>query len=139
MQKTLGKRVIPQYHPLIQDSTAPFVRSLVESPSQYLEHLRAYSGGLILSVVYGHQPKDSNDKFLRLAEECLAILANEITAGGGIWAVDIAPILKYLPQWFPGCEFKRKAAIWKPKMTEFIEEPFAHAKISVVRMRHSRF
>ncbi|KAF5333791.1 hypothetical protein D9758_017177 [Tetrapyrgos nigripes] len=130
IQHTLGPRVVPSYYPLIQSETASLLRALVTSPSEYLGHVRKYAGGLTLSVVYGYKPASNDDKFLAMAEECLIILANEIAAKGGIWAVDVFPFLKYFPSWLPGFSFKKKAAVWKPKMIEFIEAPFAHAKFS---------
>ena len=33
--------------------------------------------------------------------------------------------MRHLPDWFPGAGFKRNAAIWKKKMEEFVDEPYA--------------
>jgi hypothetical protein len=49
-----------------------------------MELTRQYAGGLTLSVVYGYEVASNNDRFLNLAEECVDILANKISAGGGI-------------------------------------------------------
>ncbi|KAK0447013.1 cytochrome P450 [Desarmillaria tabescens] len=111
MQHTLGPRSIPL-------------------PSEYLGHIRKYAGSLTLSVIYTLRATSSEDKFLVIAEECLSILANELTAGSGIWPVDLFPPLKYLPSWMPGAGFKRKAAIWKTKMKNFADQPFESAKLS---------
>ncbi|KAG6812289.1 hypothetical protein H0H92_003598 [Tricholoma furcatifolium] len=130
IQQTLGPRSIPTYFPMIQDETAVFLRALHSNPSGYLGDIRKYAGGLTLAVVYGYKVESAEDRYLVMAEECLAILANEIASGSGIWPVDILPVLKYLPSWFPGADFKRKAAIWKPKMTEFIRSPFEYSKLA---------
>ncbi|KAG7095910.1 hypothetical protein E1B28_006595 [Marasmius oreades] len=132
IQHTIGTRVIPTYYPLIQSQTLTVLRSLVDTPEDYVTHLRNLTGGLSLSVVYGHSPQDGNDKFLLMATECLSILANDITSGGGIWAVDVFPFFRHLPAWFPGAGFKKKAQIWKVKMQEFVDAPFLHAKKCVV-------
>ncbi|KNZ74378.1 O-methylsterigmatocystin oxidoreductase [Termitomyces sp. J132] len=128
IQQTLGPRSIPAYHSMIQDETAVFLRALLYNPANYLSDIRKYAGGLTLAVVYGYKVKSVDDKYLMMAEECLAILANEIASGSGIWPVDIFPVLNYIPEWFPGASFKRKAAIWKPKMAEFIRAPFEYSK-----------
>lgn len=117
---------------MIQHETAVFLRALLHNPDSYLSDIRKYAGGLTLAVVYGYKVKSADDKYLIMAEECLAILANEIASGSGIWLVDILPVLAYLPWWFPGASFKRKAAIWKPKMIEFIRAPFEYSKSAVV-------
>ncbi|KAG6887642.1 hypothetical protein C0995_013798 [Termitomyces sp. Mi166 len=128
IQQTLGPRSIPAYHSMIQDETAVFLRALVHNPANYPSDIRKYAGGLTLAVVYGYKVKSADDKYLMMAEECLTILANEIASGSGIWPVDIFPALNYLPEWFPGASFKGKAAVWKPKMTEFIRAPFEYSK-----------
>lgn len=43
------------------------------------------------------------------------------------------PILKYVPDWFPGAGFKRQAKIWS-KLREYMRDaPFAAAKRKFVR------
>ncbi|KAI9567804.1 cytochrome P450 [Boletus coccyginus] len=125
MQAALGPSSIKRYHSLLELETKPFLRGLLEDPSKFQDHLRRYAGGLTLLVVYGHHVKSTDDGFLGLAEECIDLLANRIASGGGIWPVDVFPSLRHLPDWFPGAGFKRNAAIWKKKMEEFVDEPYA--------------
>lgn len=128
MQQTLGPRSIPNYHNGLQVETKRFVQSLLADPENYMRHIRRYSGGLVLSVVYGYNATSSDDKYLLLAEESMNLLANEMITGVGVWPVDVFPVLRYIPAWFPGGSFKRKAKIWKKKMEEFVELPFIEAK-----------
>jgi hypothetical protein len=46
-----------------------------------------------------------------IAEEAVAAIAELLIAGA--FLVDIIPILKYVPDWFPGAKFKRKAAMMR--------------------------
>ncbi|KAG6836350.1 hypothetical protein H0H93_008906 [Arthromyces matolae] len=123
MHKAFGLPAIPTYYPLLQSETNGFLKRLIASPLNYVAHTRRYAGALTLKVVYGYEPLDYGDKFLTLAEECVDILANEIASGGGIWPVDIFPVLRYLPDWLPGAGFKMKARKWKAKMEEFVDLP----------------
>nr|BAL05181.1 cytochrome P450 [Phanerodontia chrysosporium] len=41
------------------------------------------------------------------------------------YLVDLIPILKYVPEWFPGAGFKRQARIWKKEVTNIADAPFA--------------
>ncbi|KAG6876713.1 hypothetical protein C0993_000918, partial [Termitomyces sp. T159_Od127] len=131
MHKAFGLPVIPSYYPLLQSETHGFLRRIVASPLNYVAHTRRYAGALTLKVVYGYEPLDYKDKFLSMAEECVDLLANKIASGGGIWPVDIFPVLQHLPTWVPGAGFKIKAAKWKAKMEEFVDQPFEFVKDSI--------
>ena len=132
MHRTLGPRTLPQYLCGLEAETKTFIRSLLADSDNYLRHIRRYSGGLTLSIIYGYQVKSSDDKYLLLAEECMDLLANKMSSSPGLWPVDILPFLRFIPAWFPGGSFKKKAAEWKLKMATFVESPFAHAKASLV-------
>ncbi|KDR70208.1 hypothetical protein GALMADRAFT_255080 [Galerina marginata CBS 339.88] len=128
LHKAFGLPTIPTYHPLLLTETNHFLRYLVASPSDYTKHIRRYAGGLTLSVVYGYEALSNDDEFLELAEECVNLLANRIASGGGIWPVDVLPVLRYLPTWMPGAAFKRNAKKWKRKMEEFVDLPYEFVK-----------
>lgn len=109
MQAALGSSSIKHYHPLLELETKPFLRGLLEDPFKFQDHLRRcvlcffppvpshfghvvrYAGGLTLLVMYGHHVQSTDDIFLKLADECVSLLANRIAANGGIWPVDIIP------------------------------------------------
>ncbi|KAG8221656.1 cytochrome P450 [Butyriboletus roseoflavus] len=124
MQAALGSSSVKRYLPLLVLETKPFLRGLLEDPLRFQDHLRRYTGGLTLLVVYGYHVQSTDDAFLKLADECISLLANRIASGGGIWPVDIIPSLKHLPDWFPGAGFKRNAAMWKKQIEEFVDEPY---------------
>jgi hypothetical protein len=132
MHKALGLAAIPAYFPLLAAETHSFLQRLILTPTNYIEHTRRYAGGLTLSVVYGYEAAPYQDKFLVLAEECVKILSKDIASGGGIWPVDLFPFLQYLPIWFPGAGFRRKAMKWKAKMEEFAEKPYEYVKKNIV-------
>ncbi|KAL4063425.1 cytochrome P450 [Scleroderma citrinum] len=125
-QMALGSTSIQSYYPVLELETRPFLRRLLEDPERYMDHIRRYAGSLTLLVIYGHQVKSNDDTFLRLAEECVDLLANRIASNGGVWPVDLFPFLKYLPPWFPGASFIRNAAQWKAKMQEFVDRPYEY-------------
>ncbi|KAJ7154117.1 cytochrome P450 [Mycena filopes] len=131
INSAFGIQVIPSYHPLMETETHSLLRRLVADPSNYMAHTRRYAGGLTLSVVYGYEAAPQNDKFLKLGEECVYLLSNKIASGGGVWPVDIFPSLKRLPTWAPGSSFLVKAALWKTKMDEFVNQPYNFVKASL--------
>ncbi|KAJ6571651.1 cytochrome P450 [Mycena capillaripes] len=128
MQCTLGPRSIPAYHPMMQVETISFIRNLVQSPHQYMDHTCQYAGGLMLAVLYGYKATTNDDRLLRLAGECVRFFANEVTSSSGIWLVDIFPVLKHVPTWVPGAGFRRKATYWKKTLRRLAEEPYTYTR-----------
>ncbi|OBZ78498.1 O-methylsterigmatocystin oxidoreductase [Grifola frondosa] len=132
MQQALGVSAIRTYQPLLEIETHALLKRILVEPEDYLGHIRRYGGGLTLLVIYGYRVTSNDDEFVMLAEECVDILSNKMTSGGGIWPVDIFPFLKHLPLWFPGAGFKHKAIEWKAKMQEFVDKPFNMVKDRMV-------
>ena len=92
MARGLAQGRIPQYYPLITASTRPLLRRLIASSGHdFVPAIRRYAGGLNLSVVYGLEATRDDDPVLLKVEGATDLLANKITAGGGLWAVDILP------------------------------------------------
>ena len=64
-----------------------------------------------------------NDSYIKIAEE--AVKASAELAIPGAFLVDIIPILKYVPVWFPGAKFQRKAAVMRKHAAILRNETFA--------------
>ena len=64
-----------------------------------------------------------NDPYVKMAEEAIASTAELVIPGA--FLVDIVPILKYVPAWFPGAKFQRKAAVMRKYAAIIRNTPFA--------------
>lgn len=83
-----------------------------------------------MRVAYGIKISDMDDPYITTAEEAMDGLAQ---AGiPGKYLVDFIPILKYVPSWMPGADFKRKAAHWARVNTVMADRPFDHVKETLV-------
>ena len=67
-------------------------------------------GASIIDITYGIRVKPTNDPFIALAEKALDTGNSAIKPGA--FLVDSFPILKYVPEWFPGAGFQTKAGEW---------------------------
>ena len=85
----------------------------------------------IMKIGYGISVQDSNDPYITIAEEVLD--AAEAGVPGAFW-VDLFPILKYLPSWFPGAGFKKKAAHVREVVNTMTEKPFSHVQEQLVQV-----
>ena len=63
--------------------------------------------------------------------------AAEAEIPGAFW-VDLIPILKYLPSWFPGAGFQRKAAHWREAVNTMAEKPFRYVQEQLVQIHFLR-
>ena len=57
----------------------------------------------------------------------------------GAFLVDLIPILKYVPAWFPGAGFKRKASHWSKVNADVVEKPFQFVAEQVVMSLSARY
>ena len=84
-----------------------------------------------MKITYGIDIQESDDPYILLADESLRG-ADETAIPGAFW-VDFLPILKYVPSWFPGAGFQKKAAHWREVNSSVIEKPFLYVKEQLVR------
>ena len=84
-----------------------------------------------MNITYGIDVQESDDPYILLAEEALKGF-NEAAIPGTFW-VDLFPILKHVPSWFPGAGFQRKAAHWRQVNTLLTGKPFFYVQEQLVR------
>ncbi|EDR09338.1 uncharacterized protein LACBIDRAFT_248749 [Laccaria bicolor S238N-H82] len=113
---------IHKYLPIQVKETQALLRRLLTTPQNFMHHIRHTFASTIMSVSYGLPVLESNDPYITLAEEALRGVAE---AGiPGTFLVDLLPVLKYVPSWFPGAGFKRKAAHHAVINAEAVGQPF---------------
>ena len=62
-------------------------------------------------MTYSIDIRPYNDPYIEIAEEAVRVSAELMVPGA--FLVDIIPILKYVPEWFPGAKFQRKASMMR--------------------------
>ncbi|KAJ7128403.1 cytochrome P450 [Mycena epipterygia] len=111
-------------------ATHALLRRIVENPESFLDHARQFAGEIIMRIAYGLEIRPSNDSYVALAKQ--AIHSFSVAHIPGRFLVDSIPILKYVPSWLPGAEFKRKARRWRVLARAIADTPFAEAKQNMV-------
>ncbi|KAG8909485.1 hypothetical protein FRC00_010001 [Tulasnella sp. 408] len=74
--------------------------------------LRTSLGETISELTYGVHKDDQGNDYVVKQEELL-VYSTLASAG---YLVDILPLLRYVPSWFPGAQFKRDAQLWRQHM-----------------------
>ena len=83
-----------------------------------------------MDIAYGIKVQESGDSYISLATEVMR-RASE-AAIPGTYLVDLFPILAYVPSWFPGAGFKKKAAQWRKLNATLTEKPFRYVHEQLV-------
>ncbi|KAJ3983549.1 cytochrome P450 [Lentinula detonsa] len=107
-----------------------FLNNLIETPEEWLEHIKQMIGTIILAVAYGIRVQSKDDANIVAAEKMTTIF--KAAGMPGSFLVDIFPILRYIPSWFPGASFKRKAKSWRGIFQKTITPPFMHVKQAMI-------
>ncbi|EKM55881.1 uncharacterized protein PHACADRAFT_256813 [Phanerochaete carnosa HHB-10118-sp] len=116
---------VPQYHPKQTKAVRRLLPLLLDTPGDFYRHIRYMSGSSILDVVYALDVRPGDPR-LKLVEKA-ADTSNHIV-NAGVYLVDIIPILKHIPTWFPGAQFKRDAARYKKWVDAMYETPYNQFK-----------
>ena len=81
-------------------------------------------------MTYGYKVAEGNDPYVDLVNEVMEHFA--ASSAPGAFLVDIIPILRFLPEWFPGAGFKKIARAWRKKTTDMADVPFAYVQAQMV-------
>ncbi|KAJ6625069.1 cytochrome P450 [Mycena sp. CBHHK59/15] len=123
-QHGFNRRESNGYQPVQIRENTLLLEKLLTDPDKYDSHLRITTGATIMMIGLGY-PITENDKFVRIAEA--AQLAMVSAARPGAYLVDLIPILKYVPEWFPGASFQRVGREGRELSQELQTKPFAWA------------
>ncbi|KAJ7046673.1 cytochrome P450 [Mycena alexandri] len=104
-----------------QEEALILVDRILASPQDMVEHLRRNAAAVIMKVAYGYPVTRHDDHFVVIAEEGIQIAS--MASRPGKWLVDSFPILRFVPEWFPGAGFKSKARKWGQTLYEQSLEP----------------
>ncbi|KAF9054723.1 cytochrome P450 [Panaeolus papilionaceus] len=115
-------QAIRRHQPVHVQQVRLFLQRVQKTPEKFLHHIERAFAGSILKIAYGYTIKGDHDPIVSKVEESIA----GITKAGhpGAFLVDLIPALKYVPAWFPGAEFQKKAAHWRQMNINSSEKPF---------------
>ncbi|KAF8880683.1 cytochrome P450 [Infundibulicybe gibba] len=114
--------VVGQYKPIQARESRRFLQRLLDTPDDFMHHIRHCFSAAIMDIAYGIKTEDTNDPYTTIAEEVFAGVAEAGVAGS--FLVDLIPMLKYVPAWVPGAGFKRKAAYWRAVVHKMADKPW---------------
>ncbi|KZT27006.1 cytochrome P450 [Neolentinus lepideus HHB14362 ss-1] len=115
------KSNIAQYHPVEERETARFLKRVLTKPHAIAEHIRWTAGSIILELAYGYRVKEERDPIVEVVDQATEQFS--LATAPGAFLVDVMPALRHVPEWFPGANWKKKAASWSKTLNDMVNVP----------------
>ncbi|KAL9709236.1 hypothetical protein Ac2012v2_007590 [Leucoagaricus gongylophorus] len=115
-----------QFHPTEEVETRKFLKHLLSTPQDLAKHVRKTASAIILRISHGYEVQQIEDPFVTLADVATDQFSLATAPGG--FVVNLIPLLRQLPDWFPGTGFKRTAREWANTLNEVVEAPYEYVK-----------
>ncbi|KAF5363575.1 hypothetical protein D9756_000137 [Leucocoprinus leucothites] len=127
LQKTLNPRAIQVYRELQISECQTLLKGLLETPDEFITHLRRNAVAVTMRVAYGYEIKSADDKFVDMLEESLKL---------GVASTFLSKVthllqVRHIPEWFPGAGFKRLARTVAQELRQLENVPFNWATSQV--------
>ncbi|KEY75191.1 hypothetical protein S7711_01632 [Stachybotrys chartarum IBT 7711] len=119
----VGNKSIIRFEPVQEFEVLRFLKRVHVDPANLRHHLHSLSGSVMLRILYNY--KTDPDK-----KDPLVIVSNKVmdefskATSPGTWMVDLIPWLRYVPEWFPGAEFKKTAKLWRDHLMHSVYDPY---------------
>jgi len=130
MQQTFRPSASLEYRPMQVEKVNDMLYSLLEAPEDFMTHIKTLAVSIIMSIMYGYKVSPKNDYFQEIAEASMVIVSNASYPGASI--VNILPILRFLPTWFPGASFHRRAWVEKETVMQMKGVPYKYVEDNLV-------
>ncbi|TEB27961.1 O-methylsterigmatocystin oxidoreductase [Coprinellus micaceus] len=124
-----------QLHPIMYEERDKFLHSLEENPSNFFESLASHFGVIIMRAAYGFDDVERNRDIIQTTVTLLAEMGEARKPGR--YLVNVFPILKYVPGWFPGAGFQQHFKYLAAKSMQVLHRPFEEAKVLLSQDRRS--
>ncbi|KAF9237425.1 cytochrome P450 [Melanogaster broomeanus] len=120
--RQLGSRSsLTTCYPVEEEETRRFLCNVLSSPDDLAAHVHRSVGAIILKLSHGYSVKDGDDPIAEMADKAMRNFSLVSTPGG--FLVDVIPVLRYLPEWFPGAGFQKDAKRWRKLVADTAAMP----------------
>nr|BAL05146.1 cytochrome P450 [Phanerodontia chrysosporium] len=126
LRKGLGASAVQSFIPFLNRQSALYLENLQSRPEAFVEITKRNAAAISMKIAYGYDGIADDEELYRLAHQTTIYFAE--TAVLGAWPVDMFPILRFIPSWFPLAYFRRYAARARPVVVECINKPFEETK-----------
>ncbi|KAF8917343.1 cytochrome P450 [Mucidula mucida] len=110
-RQEFNETAVKRFFPKQVKAAHGLLHRLLDSPDDFMAHIKHMAATIVLSAAYGLEIQLKDDPLVQLNDTALKSVLD--AARPGKYLVDMVESLKYIPEWFPGAGFKRKARQWR--------------------------
>ncbi|THU96290.1 cytochrome P450 [Dendrothele bispora CBS 962.96] len=118
---------VKKYHGIQEEAITMYLKEIIEMPQNFVKQLRLTAGRIIMSVTYGIPASTPDDVYIVEAEETMEMIGKSTVPGAHL--VDLLPILRLLPSWFPYNSIPRVAKYGRDLIWSMISRPYEAVKV----------
>ncbi|PPQ66787.1 hypothetical protein CVT24_008696 [Panaeolus cyanescens] len=126
-RQQLGPSAVVKYQHYQIRASRRLLNSFLNKTKDIVGDLKLLSGEVVITIAYGREVTNTEHPYVLLANDAIHPLL-EFSLKPDAFLVNTFPILKYVPEWFPGAGFQTKARIWREYGQKFINVPFNNVK-----------
>ncbi|GJJ10296.1 hypothetical protein Clacol_004522 [Clathrus columnatus] len=123
---------VEQFSDVLQRETNELLKRMLDNPINFVDHFRSFSGTIVLRLTYGYKAASENEPLVRLVVETLRQFSE--TTISNAFLVDVLPILRFVPSFFPGAAWKRKAIRYRECLDETLRKPYEWTKQQMIHL-----
>ncbi|KIO29659.1 hypothetical protein M407DRAFT_21246 [Tulasnella calospora MUT 4182] len=110
LRQALSMSTVKQeYSDLFVASATRYLQAILLSPGDFLPRLKRILGETITELTYGALEDENGTDYVTEHNENLNYTV-KVAMG---YLVDLFPLLRFVPAWFPGAQFQRDASKWR--------------------------
>ncbi|KAF8999255.1 cytochrome P450 [Cyathus striatus] len=110
--------IMHNHRGILESERIILLHNLIQSPHEFISHSKKSIVGIIIRTFYGIQ---ANEELVKLNDE---LMMGYSSAGSpSAFLVNIFPLLKHIPEWFPGAGFKTFARKGKDLADRLVNIP----------------
>ncbi|KJA14789.1 hypothetical protein HYPSUDRAFT_48854 [Hypholoma sublateritium FD-334 SS-4] len=125
-QQNLREKASQLYYPIQLQKVRHFLKNLLETPDDFQRHNKLLSVGIPLATMYGYDLEGVDDPYITAADESAFLVGQLLRPGGSL--INVFPLLRHIPAWFPGAVSRRIAERARQLITETMRIPMDDLK-----------
>ncbi|CAE6521446.1 unnamed protein product [Rhizoctonia solani] len=108
--------------PLLERQARLALQRMLANPAKFSQDIRCMARSMMLTTVYGYEVTSEDDSLFKTVEEAVSGFSQALVVQN--YLVNTFPWLEYIPEWFPGTEWKAKANEWRRHRDLMLHVPF---------------